>query len=181
METKSRLCQLVSQGEGSYKYLDNGANRSYGQVHMSNDKNWRGTYWLVRHPKGDGYPYNQSFMFEQPAAEGELNNSISGSGIYLMVKWENQDYYPNPQPYIAMASEPPPTEWLYIPAYPPGCVSFYHNGAACYLYGNPDDKCPWRYQVSLNPNQYNHPTQPQLSPSAWTIVYTDGKETGIVT
>lgn len=46
MDLKSGLCQMVSQGAGSYKFLDGGANN--GSAYMSNDSKKRGTFWLVR-------------------------------------------------------------------------------------------------------------------------------------
>lgn len=142
MELKNGLCQLINQGTGSYKYL-NGASNS--TLYMSNDSTYRGTFWLAR-PVQEGYPA-AGWIFERPSEEGELNDSIAGSGIYLLTYMESLQWYPNPQPYVWMGPEVENAAWIadtFNAA--PGCFNFRREA---YLNGNPADNCPYRYQVSL--------------------------------
>ncbi|HRI93734.1 MAG TPA: hypothetical protein PLS93_19085 [Accumulibacter sp.] len=160
MELKSGLCQMVSQGAGSYKFLDGGA--SNGSAYMSNDSKKRGTFWLVRPQIHEGFPTG-IWMFEQPSPEGQLSDSISGSGVYLVTRMESFDWYPNPQPYIAMGDDVANAHWMaetYNSA--PGCFNFRSQG---YLNGNPGDSTPWRYQVSLG--SYGNAGE-----TSWKIIYT---------
>jgi len=165
MEIRAGLCQLVSQGNGSYRYLDWGWNN--GSVYMSNDSNRLGTYWLLRNSESE----SGSWILEKPSLVGYLTGLPAGSGDYLVTRMENPQWYPNPKPYIAISNDITWVPWsaeTYGSA--PGCFNFRRDG---YLNGNPGDTTTWGSQVSLA-------SHPDMYDTSWKLLYGERLPPGLI-